>query len=853
MTRSTIREMATRTDSAPVFSLEKARLQPAKKSPAAHQAEALRELRQWAEADHAVHGGILVLPTGGGKTFTATRFLTTGPLTRGHKVLWLAHTHHLLDQALRAFGQPDDKGYEVGHVRGDRKELRFRTVSGTEGHGRAWHVAAEDDVVIITLQTLARAVNNGKLPGLTGFLKAAKKTGLTVVFDECHHAPAPTYRRLIEALRTQVPDLHLLGLTATPTYTDERRQGTLKKLFPQGILYEVDTQRLMAQGVLSRPHIEQAATHIEATFDEREFRQWIGSFRDLPEKIIEQLARNAERNAIIADKYVSGREKYGKTIIFADRFYQCDALVSLLKERGVKAAAVYSHLDANPGNTEARNARIRDENHTALEKFRQGDLEVLVNIRMLTEGTDVPEVQTVFLTRQTTSRILLTQMIGRALRGPKFGGTKDAYIVAFIDDWKQHVAWARWDELADIPVEEVERAVRQPLPVTWVSSELIEQLAQALDRGEGGELPFMSYVPVGWYATEFSSAGQDDQGQAVSEVVKQLVPVFDNDVEGFQKLQRVLPKHTPDTPFDELTLSKAALNQAHLWTENCFTKIDRLTRVEQDVLAVLRHWGQSGSFPAFTPFETREEYDLDSLARESSELGFLKLDEQLRAEYAEQDKLWRFLYPRYELFRAQVQQSQARYADSLIQETPQPSDVATSQAITEGDEAPAETKAQVLERDGHKCLCCGSTYRVNVDHIQPRSLGGSHDPENLQALCSTCNRLKGIEKIDFRASKAPKGFQPITVNLQQVGDVTKVESLERLVRRVVNMHYGYAAVSQVLIGQRGPKAREWEVILKKGGKVDSLLPKLEALRERVNKERAKLRRQGVDTIWVMKS
>ena len=41
---------------------------------------------------------------------------------------------------------------------------------------------------------------------------------------------------------------------------------------------------------------------------------------------------------------------------------------------------------------------------------------------MLTEGTDVPDVDTVFLTRQTTSKILLTQMIGRALRGPKFGG-----------------------------------------------------------------------------------------------------------------------------------------------------------------------------------------------------------------------------------------------------------------------------------------------------------------------------------------------------------------------------------------------------------------------------------------------
>jgi superfamily II DNA or RNA helicase len=49
---------------------------------------------------------------------------------------------------------------------------------------------------------------------------------------------------------------------------------------------------------------------------------------------------------------------------------------------------------------------------------------VLINIKILTEGTDIPDVQTVFITRETTSDILLTQMIGRALRGPRMGGQK---------------------------------------------------------------------------------------------------------------------------------------------------------------------------------------------------------------------------------------------------------------------------------------------------------------------------------------------------------------------------------------------------------------------------------------------
>jgi superfamily II DNA or RNA helicase len=67
--------------------------------PEPHQAKALGLLGTWFEKrGRDGGGGILVLPTGGGKTFTAVRFLAEGPLSEGYKVLWLAHTHHLLEQ-----------------------------------------------------------------------------------------------------------------------------------------------------------------------------------------------------------------------------------------------------------------------------------------------------------------------------------------------------------------------------------------------------------------------------------------------------------------------------------------------------------------------------------------------------------------------------------------------------------------------------------------------------------------------------------------------------------------------------------------------------------------------------------
>ncbi len=79
------------------YNLTKAQKEP--KQAAAHQHTALEKLHKWFENKHSDAGSILVLPTGGGKTFTAMRFLCTNALSDGYKVLWLAHTHHLLEQA----------------------------------------------------------------------------------------------------------------------------------------------------------------------------------------------------------------------------------------------------------------------------------------------------------------------------------------------------------------------------------------------------------------------------------------------------------------------------------------------------------------------------------------------------------------------------------------------------------------------------------------------------------------------------------------------------------------------------------------------------------------------------------
>lgn len=56
---------------------------------------------------------------------------------------------------------------------------------------------------------------------------------------------------------------------------------------------------------------------------------------------------------------------------------------------------------------------------------------------------------------------------------------------------------------------------------------------------------------------------------------------------------------------------------------------------------------------------------------------------------------------------------------------------------------PAQTRAQIMERDGYRCRRCLSTSKLTIDHIKPISRGGTNIPENLQILCGSCNSTKG--------------------------------------------------------------------------------------------------------------
>lgn len=60
-------------------------------------------------------------------------------------------------------------------------------------------------------------------------------------------------------------------------------------------------------------------------------------------------------------------------------------------------------------------------------------------------------------------------------------------------------------------------------------------------------------------------------------------------------------------------------------------------------------------------------------------------------------------------------------------------------------------RQKIIKRDGNKCLKCGTSDKLTVDHIIPVSRGGTNQEHNLQTLCEPCNLDKGTEIKSYRS------------------------------------------------------------------------------------------------------
>lgn len=454
--------------------------------------------------------GMLVMPTGSGKSRTATYFLIKEMISRGYQVIWLAHRHMLIDQAADCFYRYAGLSkIENPNI----KEYRISCVSGL--HLRMSQVD-KHEVVVASIASICR--NKDHIRRILG-----KKVMLVV--DEAHHTFAPTYQETIKFIRKCRKNVKLLGLTATPVRSNEMDSAALLKLFGNHIVYTINLSDLITKGVLATPKFIRKETGEEfepqISLDEEKL---IRRYGELPETLVSKIASSNTRNQLIVDEYLKNKASYGKTLIFAMNVLHCRFLYEELRKHHVKCGVIYSG---------------KDDNSIVISDFKDNRYDVLINVNIMTEGTDVPDIQTVFLTRPTQSEGLLMQMIGRGMRGVSAGGTEDVNIVDFHDEWDVFNRWLNPEWIINEEIEETEphKAARKKVFLKEYEWAMCRDIYQSIVF-QNIEAKQSVMLPVGWYSLI------DKDG----EIVRMLI--FESQLTGIKLMMEEKSVWKNDASFD---------------------------------------------------------------------------------------------------------------------------------------------------------------------------------------------------------------------------------------------------------------------------------------------------------------
>lgn len=336
-----------------------------------HQVEALKSLENMRTNHESI--ALLYHATGTGKTVTAVM----DAKHCGGRVLFLAHTQELVNQAANTFLElwPE---VSVGKF--------MEGVKDTETH-----------VVCGSIQSVALHLDMFKDNEFS-----------YLIIDEAHHAAADTYQKVLAYFR---PDF-TLGLTATPERTDDNK--AIIDIF-KNTAHKLDIQTAVEIGALVPVRCIRIHTNIDLT--KVRFNSVQYNFRDLESKIYVP-----ERNRLIVDTWLQYvRDK--RTVVFCASVKHAEQIARLFEEAGIKAAAVSGSMK-------------QSERKEFQDRFVSRQIQVLCACDLLNEGWDCPEIEVLFMARPTMSKVLYTQQLGRGMR--LYDGKDSLMVFDFVDNASQY-------------------------------------------------------------------------------------------------------------------------------------------------------------------------------------------------------------------------------------------------------------------------------------------------------------------------------------------------------------------------------------------------------------------------------
>lgn len=342
---------------------------------------------------------MMVLATGLGKTIIASDIVIRWPRTAG-RILFIAHIRELISQAQDKIHlhTTDKPTIEMGDNKGETERHEF--------FGRS-------KVVVASIQTLARRMEQFDP---TDF-------GL-IIIDEFHHAGAVSYRKVWDYFKTGNERTKLLGITATPYRGDNVTLGCIAETscFEMGIREGIDEGYLVP---IQQQYI---------VVDQLDFSRCRTVAKDLNEGDLEEVmmgptvkdemteaerldALEKQERMLHAIAVPTVKESQGRpTLVFCVTVSHAERMAEVLRRYpGVTAEVVHGKTP-------------QDERESILERFKGGQLQMLVGVGCFTEGFDAPNVSVVAMARPTKQQGLYVQMIGRGTR--PLGGLVDRYDTA---------------------------------------------------------------------------------------------------------------------------------------------------------------------------------------------------------------------------------------------------------------------------------------------------------------------------------------------------------------------------------------------------------------------------------------
>ena len=337
-----------------------------------HQKSALKALEQMRDNSETI--ALLYHATGTGKTTTAV----LDAKRCGGRVLFIAHTQELVDQAAK----------------------RFRELWTNTTVGRYCEVIKQPraHVVCGSVQSVALHLDEFKDDEFD-----------YLIVDEAHHAAADTYQKILSYFKPAFT----LGLTATPERADDK---SILEIF-KNTAHKLDIQTAVEIGELVPVRCIRIHTNIDLT--KVRFNSVQYNIRDLESKIYVP-----ERNRLIVDTWMQYvRDK--RTVVFCASVKHAQQIADLFREQGIKSAAVSGSMK-------------QSERREFQEKFVNRDIQVLCACDLLNEGWDCPEIEVLFMARPTMSKVLYTQQLGRGMR--LYEGKESLMVFDFVDNASQYNA-----------------------------------------------------------------------------------------------------------------------------------------------------------------------------------------------------------------------------------------------------------------------------------------------------------------------------------------------------------------------------------------------------------------------------